>query len=134
MFKVGKLPGQPLRATNVTGLHPCRLHYVIDSSTHLRFLVDTGAQVSVIPPSPSDKKFAHSTLTLQAVNNTPIRTYGTRSLTLTLGLRRQLRWVFVIADTDTPILGADFLRHYNLVVDLARHRLSDATTTLAVKA
>ena len=133
MFKVGKLPGQPLRATNVTGLHPCRLLYITDSSTHLRFLVDTGAQVSVIPPSPSDRKFAHSTLTLQAVNNTPIRTYGTRSLTLTLGLRRKLRWVFVIADTDTPILGADFLRHYNLIVDLAHHRLSDATTTLAVK-
>ena len=30
-------------------------------------------------------------------------------------------------------LGADFLQHYGLVVDLARHRLTDSTTTLTVK-
>ena len=133
MFEVGKLPGQPLMATSVTGLHPCRLLYITDRSTRLRFLVDTGAQVSVIPPSPVERKFTHSILTLQAVNNTTIKTSGTRSLTVTFGLRRNFRWVFVIAETETPILGADFLQHYGLVVDLAHHRLSDSTITLTVK-
>ena len=119
-------------ATNTTGLQPCHLLYIPDRSTHLRFLVDTGAQVSVIPPSPSDRKYSHSTITLQAVNNTTIKTYGTHSLTINLGLRRTFRWVFVIADTETPILGADFLLYYSLTVDLTRRCLSDATTTLTV--
>ena len=55
---------------------------------------------------------------LQAVNNSPIRTYATRSLTLNLGLHRTFRWLFVIADITTPILGA-----YSLSVDLSQYRL-----------
>ena len=70
---------------------------------------------------------------LQAVNGTSISTYGTRSLTLDLGLRRSFRWIFIVADVATPILGADFLRWYNLLVDMRRNRLSDAVTSLAVQ-
>lgn len=92
-----------------------------------------GAQVSVLPPSPTDRKRSHSDLTLQAVNNTTIPTFGTRSLTLNLGLRHTFRWVFIIAETMTPILGADFLRHFGLVVDLKDYRLSDTTTNLVVQ-
>ena len=33
----------------------------------------------------------------------------------------------------TPILGADFLRCYNLLVDMRRNRLSDAVTSLTVQ-
>ena len=43
-------------ATSVTGQQPSRLFYVTDSLTGLRFLVDTGAEISVIPPSASDRK------------------------------------------------------------------------------
>jgi hypothetical protein len=86
--QVGKRHGQSLAATNVTGLQPSRLFYVTDRYTGLRFLVDTGAQVSVLPPSPEDRKHPRADLTLQAVNDTSIRTFGTGSLTLNLGLRR----------------------------------------------
>lgn len=95
--------------------------------------MDTGAQVSVIPPSPTDRRNPHTNLTLEAVNSTPIQTFGTCSLTLNLGLCRTLRWVFVIADTATPILGADFLHHFQLLIDMTHHRLVDTTTSLAVK-
>lgn len=78
----GKRPGQPLTATSVAGLIPSRLFFVTDRTTGLRFLVDTGAEVSVIPPSSADRKHRQDSLTLQAVNNTPIATYGTRSLIL----------------------------------------------------
>ena len=44
-----------------------------------------------------------------AVNDTPIRTYGKRSLTLNLGLRRSFPWIFIIAKVQKPILGADYL-------------------------
>ena len=129
---LGKREGQYVEATDVTGLNSSRLFHITDRRSGLRFLIDTGAQVSVIPPSPADRN-TPSTLTLQAVNNTRIRTYGTRSLALNLGLRRTFRWVFVVADVANPILGADFLQHFSLVVDLRHRRLIDALTTLTVQ-
>ena len=129
----GKRQGQSLAATDATGLSPSRLFFVTDKCTGLRFLVDTGAQVSVVPPSHKERQQSRSDLTLQAVNNTPIPTFGTRSLTLNLGLRRNFRWVFVVAETSTPILGADFLRHFGLLVDLKYNKLTDSTTSLTVQ-
>ena len=82
--------------------------------------MDTGAEVSVLPPSRVERKRPHESLTLQAVNGYPIATYGTRSITLDLGFRRTFRWVFILADVERPILGADFLRHFNLLVDMKR--------------
>ena len=132
LLVLGKRPGQPLVATGVTGLPTSRLFYVTDRSTGLRLLVDTGAEVSVILPSRTDRKHIQTNLHLQAANNTPIITFGSRSLTLDLGLRRNFRWVFTIADVRHPILGADFLRSYNLLVDMRRHRLTDSLTQLQI--
>ena len=87
----------------------------------------------MVPPSCTERKYRRDTLNLQAVNNTTIATYGTRSLTLDLGLRRTFRWVFVIADITTPILGADFLQNYDLLVDMRHNRLSDAVTKLQIQ-
>ena len=92
-----------------SGQYVCRLFYVTDRSTGFRFLMDTGAQVSAIPPTPVQRKHPQKGLCLQAVNNSTIATYGNQLLTLDLGLRRLFRWIFVIADVQTPILGADFL-------------------------
>ena len=119
-------------ATTAAGLLPSRLFYVDDRSTGLRFLVDTGAEVSVVPPSPSERLHRRDNLSLQAANNSEIATYGTRSLTLDLGLRRTFRWPFIIADVRKPILGADFLRNFGLLVDVRRHKLSDSLTQLSV--
>ena len=68
------------------------------TNSHTYFLVDTGSEVSAIPPSltdPADK------LTLMAVNDTPIRTYGKRSLTLNLGLRRPFPWIFIRTEANS---------------------------------
>ena len=105
----GKQQGRSLAATGVTGQTQSRLFYVCDSSTHTRFLIDTGSEVSVLPPSPSDRRHLPDKLTLTAVNDTPIPTFGKRSLTLDLGLRRSFSWIFIVADVQQPILGADFL-------------------------
>ena len=133
LCKVGKRRGQSLAATNAAGLAPSRLFFFTDRYTGLRFLVDTGAQVSVIPPTHKERQHHRSDLTLRAVNNTPIPTFGTRSLTLNLGLRRTFRWVFIVAESSTPILGADFLRHFGLLVDIQQNKLSDSTTYLTVQ-
>ena len=118
MSPSGKRPGQSLAATGVPGLVPSRLFFIMDRNQGLRFLVDTGAEVSVLPPTCAERRHPSESLSLQAVNGTRIATYGTRSLTLNLGLRRTLRWVFIVADVQQPILGADFLSHFNLHVDM----------------
>lgn len=95
------------------GLRPARLLYVQDRIAKQRFLIDTGAQVSVIPATTSDRKIRQClTPPLQAANKSTIRTYGLRSLTLDIGLRRTFRWLFVVADVDRAILGADFLHNF----------------------
>ena len=67
------------------------------------------------------------------VNDTPICTYGKCSLTLNLGLRQSLPWIFVIADVQQPILGAGFLRHFGLLVDMQLCRLIDSHTHLHIQ-
>ncbi|XP_053686175.1 uncharacterized protein LOC128735715 [Sabethes cyaneus] len=69
---------------------------------------------------------------LFAANGTRIQTYGTKRLTIDLGLRRSFVWVFVIADVKSPIIGADFLKHFGLLADLRRNKLIDNTTRLEV--
>ena len=60
-------------------------------------------------------------------------TYGEKSLTLDIGLRRTYQWIFILADVSYPILGADFLAHFSLAVDVKHHRLIDMQTTLSIQ-
>lgn len=139
---VGKREGRPLVATTSvagpTTTATSRLLFVKDRHTSTQFLVDTGAAVSVLPPSfPRLHSSAFhncklSSSSLRAANHSSISTYGQHLLDLDLGLRRQFRWVFVIADVSFPIIGADFLAYFNLTVDLAGQCLKDTTTDLTV--
>jgi cleavage and polyadenylation specificity factor subunit 1 len=52
-------------------------------------------------------------------------------LKLDLGLRRHFPWNFLIANVQSPIIGADFLHHHNLLVDLKHKRLIDSTTSVS---
>ena len=128
-----KRSGHSLVAASDAGLKPSRLFYVHDRLSGLRFLVDTGAQVSIISASRTDRTSHDGQFSLQAVNNTNIATYGIRSLTVDLGLRRTFCWTFIIADVKKPILGADFLQNFGLLVDMRHHRLSDSVTHLKVQ-
>ena len=105
LHSAAKRPGQPLVATDVSG-HMCRLLHITDRISKCNFLIDTGAQVSIIPPTCSDRLRKRESFTLSAVNGSAIATYGQRSLTLNLGLRRTFHWIFVIADVSKPLLGA----------------------------
>ena len=129
----GKRWGQPLAATSVTGRQMGHLLYITERESRLRFFVDTGLEVSIIPPSKAERKNRLDTCGLLATNNSPIVTYVTRLLTLNLGLRRTFRWVFMVANVRNPILGADFLKHYGLVVDMCHWRLLDTRTQLSVQ-
>lgn len=120
-------------ATSAAGTFPLsRLFFLIDKVSGLRFLVDTGAEVSVIPQTASEVASPLPGLVLRAANGSPINTYGQRHLTLNLSLRRSFPWIFTIAAVPFAILGIDFLRHFDLLVDSRRHQLIDATTKLRV--
>lgn len=104
--------------------------FVTDKHTGLRFLVDTGADISVVPPLPHESKRPPAKLTLFAANGTPIKTFGERLLTLDLSLRRTFQWPFVVSDVSHPIIGADFLQKFSLLVDIKNKRLLDVLTKL----
>ena len=104
--------------------------FVIDQSSGASFLVDSGASVSVIPVSlvhPRSRSSPLPELALRAANDSVISVYGSRSVSLDLGFGCLFRWVFLLADVQQAILGADFLSHFALLVDCTRHRLLDSS-------
>ena len=129
---LGKRAGQQaVMATMLTNVKS-RLFLVTDNNSRKRFLVDTGAEVSVVSPSMGGLQLQLISITLEAANHSKIKTYGKRSMKLNLGLCHKLAWDFVVADVKFPIIGADFLRHYGLLVDVRHNILLDATTFLSV--
>ena len=104
--------------------------FIFDKRSHRKFLIDTGSEVCVIPPSPKDKSSKAKT-ELFAANKSPIATYGQRLISLDLDLKREFNWTFYIADVSCPIIGADFLSYFDLVPDLRRSRLLDLSTKLS---
>lgn len=71
-------------------------------------------------------------MSLQATNETIIKTYGEQFLTLDPGLRRRFTWIFIVAQAKQPILGADFLSAYNVLVDMSIEKLIDENIRLHV--
>lgn len=108
-----------------------RLLSIRDRHSCYEFLIDTGAAVSVLPRKPTDS-LAPTSQVLISANGSNIATYGHRSLTLDLGLRRNFQWLFIVADVTKPIIGHDFLHHFGLIVDVRRRLLRDDVTSLAI--
>ena len=108
--------------------------YILDRKTGYRFLIDSGACVSVFPRNLTKlhKKNVQD-FTLYGANGSTISTYGSRRLNLDLGLRRSFTWTFVIADVSRPILGANFLEKFSLLIDIRNRRLIDNSTSLTCK-
>ena len=90
-----------------------------DPSSKITYLIDTGADVCVLPKTKFPQHKIKTTepidqgnLNLYAANNTKIKTYGTKLLKLDLNLRRIFPWRFIIADVSQPIIGVDFLKNF----------------------
>lgn len=98
-------------------------------------MVDTGANISVIPVSKVNRRYRRNNVSykLFAANGSEIQTFGLITLELNLNLRRAYKWTFVIANVSQPIIGADFLNHFKLIVDISSKKLVDKVTNLHVK-
>ena len=133
-----------LRRTAANALHPHppdahsathRSHpgfFIKDKLSGHRCLVDTGAFRSILPPSRDNYPTLQlSSAALVAANSTSIQTYGEQEVNIRL-TGQTYNWTFIIADVRHPLLGADFLSHYSLVVDVARHRLLNTDTYTSV--
>lgn len=51
--------------------------------------------------------------TIEAANDSSIKTFEIKLLELNCGFRKHYRFTFVVADTSIPILGADVLRQHH---------------------
>ena len=96
----GICSGHSVRPKNV-------LLFVWDKVSGERFLVDTGAEVSVFPASGLITCTKHPGTSLVAANGSTIKTYGTRTIPLCF-TTKQYKWDFIIVEVSRPLLGANF--------------------------
>ncbi|KMQ86388.1 gag-pol polyprotein [Lasius niger] len=109
-------------------IHSRRL-FVYDAVNHYNFLVDSGSDISCLPFRGDHTTF--DSIDLYAANNTKIKTFGFRLLNVQLELRRDFKWKFILADVPIPIIGADFLSHFGLIIDLKKRQITDSVTNLS---
>ena len=106
-------------AATVPSGRPGRLLVLTDSSSKQWFLIDTSSAYSIIP---HQSTAAASGPAIMAADCTPILCWGSCKGTITAGGQR-FTWSFLNAAVAFPILGANFLAAFDLMVDLKRGRL-----------
>lgn len=124
LLEVGKRRVVSSTATHDT-ISPSRRLFVTDSRSRLSFLVDTGSDLSLIALSNVSSTPVSTAI---AANGSPIYLYGTRNVTVDIGFG-PMSWTFtIVSNRQLPhsILGADFLAHFNISVDLRQASLIDA--------
>ena len=110
-----KRSGQPLNTVNsVAGQNEqCFLLHVTDGLTGQKWLVDGGALLSIVPPTPQQRLKGPTSSSLKAANGTDIACYGTVTKTILID-KQTFTFDFVVAEVKSRILGADFLAHFYL--------------------
>lgn len=107
--------------------------FVYDPTSRRHYLIDSGSDVCVLPYQTYMTMKPLSPMRLYSASGTPIKTFGIKTISLSLGLRRLFRWPFVIANISKPIIGADFLKHYGLLIDLKHSCILDPLTSFTSK-
>jgi hypothetical protein len=104
--------------------------FITYKSSKRRFLIDTGSDLCVFPrkliPQPGHVLTMTSHLTALPSPH--------MDGCLDLRLRRDFMWRFVVADVTQPLIVADFLSHFGLLVDFQNNRLLDGVTLLSTPA
>ena len=100
------------------------LIHLFDCRSCHNFLVDTGAERSVLPHQTTRPPHGPH---LVSTGGTVISAWGTQRSTVDFG-GRQFTFPFVLATVPHPILVADFLAHHRLLVDLHNHQVLQSST------
>ena len=122
----GKRPSRSSIVATAAGATNSLL-FLVDGHSAKRFLVDTGAAVSVSPASFRDINGGSHARSLVAANGSNIATYGTRRMNIRME-NQDYTWPFILADVKTPLFGDDFLQANGLLVDLQSKRLVNTTS------
>jgi hypothetical protein len=107
------------------------LTYLTDSLSNTRFLVDTGAAVSVLSYKGSSSCTAtQDGQSLAGADGASIKSWGKIYKSVCFGGRLFTDVPFIQAAVNKPILGADFFSRHKLLVDTAGNRVLDVATLL----
>ena len=103
----------------------------VSDSQVIQFLIDTGADVSILPSKQFRADNTSAIQKLVSANGQDISTSGTRSLSFRLaGSPKLFSWRFILADTQRAILGSDFLAHEDIKVDCRRNKIFTDSFTM----
>jgi transposase InsO family protein len=111
-------------------IKPGRLFFMQDAVSGLHFLIDTGSSYSILPHRAKARPYGP---TLRAADGRRIRCWGQKAAEVKLG-GHSYRWQFLLADIRFPILGVDFLREFQLVVDVVGAQLLPRTAAASAAA
>ena len=87
---------------------PSHILHLADEQSGRRFLIDTGAAFSIFP-SKGPLATAGDLPQLRAAGGQSIACFGEKELTVKFS-NQLFKWIFLLADAEAPIVGADFLR------------------------
>ena len=98
--------------------------FIKEKRTNVQFLINCRSEVCVLPRHMvKSTSIKHENIKLIAANNLPIKTYGTTLFSSDLQLGRDLSFEFIVADVSRTIIVADFLHHFQLLVDTFNKKL-----------
>ena len=132
-FKIKVLPEGNLK--NLPG----SLQYVIDETTRIPFLVDTGSEISILPRCFTEEVTNQCTQknkkTIIGIGDKKIHPIGNIEMTLGIGLPNKLTQKFwVVAEHKKfGILGIDFLRKHRLMVIPVSNEIQEMDSKARVK-
>ena len=125
-----KIEAFPLAHLSTPMQHTSNLLYFHDKRSDTKFLVDCGSIFSFLPADPSDRPI-RTDFNIIAANGTDVQLYEPSRKVLQYG-NLSMPWRFFGASVKTPILGADFLAHHKLLIDLPNKRLVHEPTGTAL--
>ena len=123
---VPALDPDPVPATVPEEVCCSSLLFLLDILSDRVFLVDSGASLSVFPGPGSTSSDG---VRLHTADGSLMYCSGTRITPLYFSCGSDSRfysWNFQLALVSVPLLGADFLQHFNLLVDVKGHWLVHA--------
>jgi hypothetical protein len=71
--------------------------------------------VSALPKKYCKKVDNKIEYNVQSVNGETVSVYGTKTIHIDLGYGKNFIWNVLVADVKCPILGANFLKHFELL-------------------